>query len=111
MDFCFSSQVGDDSSWPLFVLLANSDVFCVDASLLVSSWNIEGPLEMKPSLENNYSDGEACSIVEVVKNVRQFLSVDFVERLISQAVFLGWWSLSYWDSSRSSLPWNHSWRR
>ena len=65
MDFCFSSQVGDDSSWPLFVLLANSDVFCVDASLLVSSWNVEGPLEMKPSLENNYSDGEACSIVEV----------------------------------------------
>jgi len=85
VDLCFSSQIGDDSSWPLFVLLANSDVFCVDASLIVSSWNVEGPLEMKPSLENNYSDGEACSIVEV----GGVLAIGTVQGVLYHGIILG----------------------
>ena len=64
VDFCFSSQAGEEGVWPLFVLLGNCDVYCVGAGLGQESWSVEGPLEMRPALEDNYSDGEACSVLE-----------------------------------------------
>ena len=86
VDICFSSQPGVEGVWPLFVvfgkrecqkvnsieggsfnssILGNCDVYCVSAGLLDEDWSVEGPLEMRPALDDNYSDGEACSLLEV----------------------------------------------
>ena len=65
VDFCFGSSAGAGGVWPVFVLLASCDVYTVGAGLGAEQWQVEGPLEVRPSLEDNYSDGEGCSLVEV----------------------------------------------
>ena len=58
---CFGGAGDDEGQWPLFVLYGNSDIFCVSASL-GDAWTVEGPLEVMPQREDNYSE-EACSVV------------------------------------------------
>ena len=86
VDFSFGCQSGEaGGTWPLFVLLANCDVYCVGASILEDSWTVEGPLEMRPQLEDNYSDGEGCSIVEV----GGVLAIATVQGILYHAIVLG----------------------
>ena len=65
VDFCFGSQMESGSGWPLFVVSGNCDVHCVSAGLAETNWEVEGPLEVRPRLEDNYSGGEGCGLVEV----------------------------------------------
>jgi len=60
VDLCFGGA-GEGGQWPLFVLYGNSQVYCVSGGLGMH-WEVEGPLEVQPPREDNYS-GEACSIV------------------------------------------------
>lgn len=60
VDLCFG-MAGDGEDWPLFVLFGTSQVYCVSGGL-GKLWEVEGPLEVQPAREDNYS-GEACSIV------------------------------------------------
>ena len=85
VDFCFGSQCGEAGVWPLFVILASMDVFCVSASLAEDEWSVEGPLVVKPPLEDNYSDGEACSIAEV----GGVLAMATVKGVLYHAIILG----------------------
>ena len=66
VDFCFGSQPqsGSGSDWPLFVVSGNCDVHCVTAGLGEAAWEVEGPLEVRPRLEDNYSGGEGCGLIE-----------------------------------------------
>lgn len=68
VDFAFGPPVeleeeeGSTLSWPLFVLWANGDVFCGSSWLgKLGEVRLEGPLEVQPPAEDNYSQ-EACSI-------------------------------------------------
>jgi len=61
VDLCFGGAGEEEGEWPLFVLYGNSQVFCVAGGLGVD-WQVEGPLEVQPAREDNYS-GEACSVV------------------------------------------------
>jgi len=61
VDLCFVGAGEEEGQWPLFVLYGNSDVFCVSAGL-GEEWTVEGPLEVRPAREDNYSE-EACSVV------------------------------------------------
>ena len=85
VDFCFSNQPGEAGAWPMFVLLANNDVYCVDASLQQESWSVEGPLEIRPPLDDNYSDGEACSVCYV----GGVLAIATVQGVIYHGIVLG----------------------
>jgi len=85
VDFCFGSQCGEAGVWPLFVILASMDVFCVSAGLAEDEWAVEGPLEVKPPLEDNYSDGEACSVAEV----GGVLAMATVTGILYHAIILG----------------------
>ena len=85
VDFCFGSQCGEAGVWPLFVILASMDVFCVSAGLAEDEWSVEGPLEVKPPLEDNYSDGEACSVAEV----GGVLAMATVTGVLYHAIILG----------------------
>ena len=85
VDFCFGSQCGEAGVWPLFVILASKDVFCVSAGLAEDEWSVEGPLEIKPPLEDNYSDGEACSVAEV----GGVLAMATVNGVLYHAIILG----------------------
>eukprot|EP00092_Neocalanus_flemingeri_P038661 GFUD01042091.1.p1 GENE.GFUD01042091.1~~GFUD01042091.1.p1 ORF type:complete len:453 (+),score=152.21 GFUD01042091.1:3-1361(+) len=61
VDLSFGGVGEEEGQWPLFVLYGNSEVFCVSAGL-GGEWSVEGPLEVRPAREDNYS-GEACSLV------------------------------------------------
>ena len=63
VDFCFGSQ--SESRWPLFVLSGNCEVHCVSAGLSEATWEVEGPLEVLPRLEDNYDGAEGCGLLEV----------------------------------------------
>ena len=65
VDFCFGSQSQSDSRWPLFVLSGNCEVHCVSAGLGETTWEVEGPLETRPRLEDNYDGAEGCGLLEV----------------------------------------------
>ena len=65
VDFCFGSQSQSDSRWPLFVLSGNCEVHCVSAGLAELTWEVAGPLEILPRLEDNYDGAEGCGLLEV----------------------------------------------
>ena len=58
VDFCFGSPVefDDQRVWPIYVLWADGEVFYVNADLS-SDWVVEGPVEVLPEQEENYSQG------------------------------------------------------
>lgn len=65
IDFAFGPPVETEEeslSWPLFVLWANGDVYCANSCLgRGGEVRLEGPLEVQPPAEDNYSQ-EACSV-------------------------------------------------
>jgi len=77
-------------SWPVFVLWANGDVFCATSCLArAGEVRLEGPLEVQPPAEDNYSQ-EACSIA--VLGDRQgppVLAIATVRGTVYHAVVLG----------------------
>ena len=108
VDFCFGSQCGEAGVWPLFVILASMDVFCVSAGLADDEWSIEGPLTVSPPLENNYSDGEACSVTEV----GGVLALATVTGVLYHAIILGGdsTSLHFYERvelEKSAVPSSH----
>jgi len=64
VDFCFGSAVddGQTSVWPIFVLCADGDVHYVLASLDHQDWTVEGPVQVLPEQEKDFSE-ESCSIL------------------------------------------------
>jgi len=61
VDLSFGGAGESENCWPLFVLYGNCDIYCVSASL-GQEWEFEGPLEVMPQREDNYS-GEASSLI------------------------------------------------
>ena len=62
VDLAFG-QPGGHGQWPLYVLFGSCDVFLVSAGIS-HEWSVEGPLEVRPPREDNYS-GEGCSLAVV----------------------------------------------